>query len=134
MFNMKARLYTWSEAVSASYWFVPTLMAVGAIILSTVMVWLDANVGNESLGKITWLYTGTADGARTLLGVIASSMVGLAGVVFSITIVALTLASGQFGAFIAQLHERQGESSHAGNLPGRVYLLPAGSTESARWK
>jgi uncharacterized membrane protein len=62
------------------------------------MVWLDHKAPAEWLQKTPWLYTGTADGARTLLATIASSMMGLAGVVFSITVVALTLASGQFGA------------------------------------
>lgn len=44
-----------------------------------------------------WAYAGGSDGARSVLSVIASSMITVAGVVFSITIVALQLASTQFG-------------------------------------
>ena len=44
-----------------------------------------------------WLYDGGATGARTLLGAIASSTIGVAGTVFSITIAALSLAAGQMG-------------------------------------
>lgn len=44
-----------------------------------------------------WLYTGGGTGARTLLGAVASSTIGVAGTVFSITIAALTLAAGQMG-------------------------------------
>lgn len=95
--NIRARFLTWYEAVSTSYWFMPSLMAIGALVLSLIMVHLDEVATDEWLTSMPWLYTGTADGARTLLSVIASSMIGLAGVVFSITIVALTLASGQFG-------------------------------------
>lgn len=44
-----------------------------------------------------WLYDGGATGARTLLGAVASSTIGVAGTVFSITIAALSLAAGQMG-------------------------------------
>lgn len=96
--RFKARLLSFWESIRASYWFVPSAMSTGAVLLSFVMVWIDTTTSDEWLGEVSWLYTGTATGARTLLATIASSMIGLAGVVFSITIVALTLASGQFGA------------------------------------
>ncbi len=44
-----------------------------------------------------WVYSGGDTGARTLLGAIASSTIGVAGTLFSITIAALTLASSQMG-------------------------------------
>ncbi len=44
-----------------------------------------------------WVYNGGATGARTLLGMVASSAIGVAGTVFSITIAALSLAAGQMG-------------------------------------
>jgi uncharacterized membrane protein len=44
-----------------------------------------------------WLYNGGGTGARTLLGAVASSTIGVAGTVFSITIAALSLAAGQMG-------------------------------------
>jgi uncharacterized membrane protein len=46
---------------------------------------------------LPWVYSGDLAGARTLLSTIAGSMISVTGVVFSITIVALTLASSQFG-------------------------------------
>ena len=45
-----------------------------------------------------WLYNGGATGARTLLGAVVSSTIGVAGTVFSITIAALAVAAGQMGA------------------------------------
>ena len=48
----------------------------------------------NSLG---WLWSGGAEGARSLLSTVASSMITVAGMVLSITITALTLASSQFG-------------------------------------
>ena len=44
-----------------------------------------------------WLYSGGGTGARTMLGAIASSIIGVAGTVLSITIAALSLAAGQMG-------------------------------------
>ncbi|WP_164104665.1 DUF2254 domain-containing protein [Candidatus Laterigemmans baculatus] len=95
--KLTAHLLSLWESIRASYWFVPSAMSLAAILLSFTMVWIDAALPEEILEEATWVYTGTAEGARTLLATIASSMIGLAGVVFSITIVSLTLASGQFG-------------------------------------
>ena len=44
-----------------------------------------------------WVLSGTADTARQILTAIAAAMITVVGIVFSITIVALTLASTQFG-------------------------------------
>ena len=46
---------------------------------------------------MAWIWAGGASGARNVLATIASSTITVAGVVFSITIVTLTLASSQFG-------------------------------------
>ena len=50
--------------------------------------------GSRGLG---WVYARGPEGARAILETIAGSMITVAGVVFSITIVALQLASSQFG-------------------------------------
>src|SRR5680860_6455 len=49
------------------------------------------------LRQSSWLYNGGATGARTLLATVASSTIGVAGTVFSITIAALSIAAGQMG-------------------------------------
>jgi uncharacterized membrane protein len=49
------------------------------------------------MAKTSWVWGGGADGAREVLSTIAGSMITVAGVVFSITIVAFQLASSQFG-------------------------------------
>src|SRR5690606_11250439 len=43
-----------------------------------------------------WVWVGDPDGARGVLSVIAGGLVTVTGVVFSVTIVALQLASSQF--------------------------------------
>ena len=71
-------------------------MLVGAALLAAGMLALDREWSRApDLSK--WLYAGGSDGARTHLCVVAGSVVTVAGVVFSITVVALTRASSQFG-------------------------------------
>ena len=83
--------------VQSSFWFVPGMMAIGAIILSIFTLSIDRLLLQSIDIRAWWLYTGGPDGARTLLSTIAGSMITVAGVVFSITIVVLSLASSQFG-------------------------------------
>ncbi len=75
----------------------PALMTIGAIILSISTLTIDKLYLKSVSIRGWWLYTGGPDGARTILSTIAGSMITVAGVVFSITIVVLSLASSQFG-------------------------------------
>ena len=85
------------ERVRTSYWFLPSLMTALAAALALGIVQLDENVQEHWILELDWIYTGSAEGARQLLATVAGSMVTVAGVVFSVTIVALSLASNQFG-------------------------------------
>lgn len=85
------------EAVRTSYWFIPSVMAFLAIVLGAVMVWLDAGPGAGWLDGVGWYQSVKAEGAHQVLSTIAGSMITVAGVVFSITIVAISYASSQYG-------------------------------------
>lgn len=85
------------DALRSSYWFVPTLMAGCAIALAFGMVTLDQSGKSGPIEQLGWIYAGGPDGARTVLSTIAGSMITVAGTAFSIVIVALQLASSQFG-------------------------------------
>jgi len=91
--QLRARL----QAVRTSYWFIPSLMALAAVLLGAGMVWLDVWLGTGWLKGVSWYQQIQADGAREVLSTIAGSMITVAGVVFSITIVALSYASSQYG-------------------------------------
>lgn len=92
-----ARLSHAWERVGSSYWFIPSLMAVAAAVAAIGMLAIDRRVPAEWLRELEWLYSGDADGARDVLSTVGGSMITVAGVVFSITIVVLSLASSQFG-------------------------------------
>lgn len=82
------------DSLHSSYWFIPTLMALGSMILAIAMLTLD-RAGNTP--NWWWIYTGGTDGARSVLSSVAGSMVSVVATAFSITIVALQLASSNFG-------------------------------------
>lgn len=85
------------QDLRASYWFIPGCMAIASLVLSFVMQWLDAQYGAGWLRDFNWLTATRTEGARSVLTVIAGSIIGVAGVTFSITIVAVSYASANFG-------------------------------------
>ena len=93
---MKIRLLNLWESLRTSFWFIPAVMTFLAIALSFLTVFIDRRIGPDT-NIFGFLYSGGPEGARLVLSTIAGSMITVAGVIFSITIVALTLASSQFG-------------------------------------
>jgi uncharacterized membrane protein len=85
----------WQD-IRSSWWFVPSLMAIGAIVLAFVTTRLDSMFG-DTFESGFGLYGGGAQGSRSVLETVAGSMITVAGVSFSIVIVVMTLASSQFG-------------------------------------
>ncbi len=86
------------DSLRASYWFVPSIMVISAVALAIGAVAFDrALVGDGEVELPGWIYAGGAEGARNVLSAVATAMMSVTSVVFSITIVALTLASSQFG-------------------------------------
>lgn len=92
-----ARLLIWWDAVRVSYWFVPCLLLALGAGLAVGMIALDHRVETETLRGLWWVFGGGPDGARSMLSTIAGSVMTVAGVVFSITVAALSLTSQQFG-------------------------------------
>ncbi|MCO8146941.1 DUF2254 domain-containing protein [Rhodovulum tesquicola] len=93
---MLSRFYTLWANLRAGFWFVPTLMAVGAIGLAIVALNLDAGLPEEKARQF-WIHSGGPEDARNLLSTVFSSMVTMATLVISITMVVLTLAASQLG-------------------------------------
>jgi len=72
-------------------------MVVLAIGLSFLTIHIDQSLDTEIIGNLGWAYALGPNGSRAILSAIAGSMVSVATTAFSITIVALQLASSQFG-------------------------------------
>lgn len=95
---MKTRLLNLWETIRTSFWLIPSLMVLGAMALSAIAISLDQAVEFDPDEAGTLLYMGGPEGASAILSTIAGSMITVAGVAFSIIIVALTLTSSQFGS------------------------------------
>ncbi len=94
---MRTKLSKLLDSLHSSFWFVPTLMVFLAIGLSLLTIHIDQSSNTEIIGNLGWTYALGPNGSRAILSAIAGSMVSVATTAFSITIVALQLASSQFG-------------------------------------
>lgn len=94
---MKQRLLHLAEQLRASFWLIPAVMMIAALLLSEGLQVFDAHIRIGDLSGFGWISLQDPDSARSLLATIAGSTITVTGTVFSITTVALTLASNQFG-------------------------------------
>jgi uncharacterized membrane protein len=78
-----------------SLWFTPTVIALLYAALALVLLRADQALGLDTQGRDAWA-VGGADGARGVLFAIAGTTLSVLGVVFSLTIVVLQIASAQF--------------------------------------
>ena len=84
------------NGLRASLWFLPGLIVVCSVALAFALVEADGRVSRELLAEYPRLFGAGAEGSRGMLGAVAGSMITVAGVTFSITVVALSLASSQY--------------------------------------
>ncbi|WP_143730914.1 DUF2254 domain-containing protein [Microbulbifer sp. GL-2] len=95
------------EKLRSSFWSVPLVMILMALLLAWLMRTLDNLAALPLSDRQGWslpslLQIRDTESARALLSVIAGSTITVAGTVFSITMVALTLASNQYGPHLVR--------------------------------
>ncbi|HZK07828.1 MAG TPA: DUF2254 domain-containing protein [Bacteroidales bacterium] len=122
---MKAKLiYLW-ERIQTSFWFVPLLLVLAAIGSAIGLIFLDSTTEYKPSGAMGYLFSGGAEAARSILSTIAGAMLSVAGTVFSITLVALTLASSQFGPRLMRnfMHDRLNQTVLGAYIATFIYCL-----------
>lgn len=92
---MKRLLHYW-QALRYSLWFVPALVVAGAVALAIASIMADGAIDAGDLPDWPRLFTGSADGARGTLEVIAAAMISIAALTFSITVLVLSSAAAQY--------------------------------------
>jgi uncharacterized membrane protein len=85
------------ELLRTNLWVVPTVEVVVALVLFVVTYQLDRASYRHDLTLPSWVNGGSADAARQILTATAAAVITVVGLVFSITILSLTLVSTQFG-------------------------------------
>ncbi|HUG66071.1 MAG TPA: DUF2254 domain-containing protein [Gaiellaceae bacterium] len=87
-------LGTLARRLLDGFWFVPGAVALAYAMLAFAMVAIDRAATDEDDQRIG--FGGDADAAEGILSTIAGSLITVAGLAFSLTIVVLTLVSSQF--------------------------------------
>ncbi len=82
------------ERLRLSLWFVPGVLAICAAVLAFALIGVDQRLSDDP-GWLDFAFGGTAEGARAVLSVIATSMLTFTGLVFTVTMLVLQLASSQ---------------------------------------
>lgn len=88
----RLRLIGLLDQLRSSLWFLPTVATFVAGIAAEVL----GRVSGDDVIASSLLFSGGSSAARSILGTIAGSMITVTGLTFSLTVVALQVASGQF--------------------------------------
>ena len=99
------RRYLW-DRMQVSLWFVPSVMALGAVLLSWLLGLLDERVPNQMLNNSKFFLTGTPSEMRTAMLSIAGTVLATAGVVFSLLTLPLSTVASQFGSRLLRIFMR----------------------------
>lgn len=99
---MRVYLLNLWTLLRTSFWFFPSLFAVGSFFLYALMRWIDGWMGPEWIEPGDWLYVGEVAGIRAVLTAVAGSIITVISIVFSVVIVALTMAASQMGPRLLQ--------------------------------
>jgi len=95
--NFSALIQKISKHIWVSHWFIPTLISMFMSSAAFATLIVDQSLPNTALADVLFLGRIEPGSAQALLSTIAGSIIGVAGVVFSITMVAVSFASGTFG-------------------------------------
>jgi uncharacterized membrane protein len=95
---MLAKLAYLRTRLQTSFWLVPGAMAIVAVVAALGMLWFETTALAATISRWTGQVAIGAEGARLVLSTIAGSMITVASLVFSMTLVALTLAASSIGA------------------------------------
>lgn len=95
--TLRQRRAVFIDGFRTRLWPVPALGVVAAVVLGVALPELDAAVDDTmSPTSASYLFGGSADAAREVLGAIATSLITVTSLTFSLTLVTLQLASSQY--------------------------------------
>jgi uncharacterized membrane protein len=91
--RVDSAVFQFTDSLRAGLWFIPSCFLLGSIVLSRVTLQLDDHVDVEVLPI---RFVGDVDTANAVLSTISTELMTFTGLIFTVTIVALQLASSQF--------------------------------------
>lgn len=85
------------DAIRTSLWALPMLMFLLGVALALLMLRAGPLSPDAGAQWREWISSGSGEDARNLLSTLLSAVIALAGIVFSITVVSLSLAASSYG-------------------------------------
>jgi len=95
--TVRQRFLNLWDTVRSSYWFVPGIVLFLVTAAAEALIWLDRSMASTGKRLPEWVPQLRESVAEQLLLAIASASVSLATLVFSITLIVLTLTTGNYG-------------------------------------
>lgn len=83
--------------INSSYWFIPAVLIILSVALCEVMISIDQEFGIAYLKENGIKFFTEINGSYEILATIATSMITVAGVTFSMTLLSVSHASSQIG-------------------------------------
>ena len=103
---MLSKFSYYSSLLLSSFWFRPTVIALLAVPLSIFTLWIDVTSALPWLYESDILFRFSVQGARQILSVIISSLITVTSLVFSMTVVALSITASQLVPRLIQIFSR----------------------------
>ncbi|MCB5174736.1 DUF2254 domain-containing protein [Microvirga lenta] len=100
---MSNRFLTLWDNARTGLWLVPSVLIVIGTGLAIAMLQVDAGYGSEDQVRAWWINSGSGEDARNLLSTLLSSIITMASMAFSVTVVALTLAANSYGSRLIRI-------------------------------
>jgi uncharacterized membrane protein len=94
------------DRLNSSYWFRPLGMSIVAVAVAGALYYLDQSIPNSIQYGRWFLLKGNVEQTRSFLTLIVTTLLGVIGIVFSMTLVVLTMAASQFGSFLMRTFMR----------------------------
>ncbi|MGR0218359.1 DUF2254 domain-containing protein [Agromyces sp. ZXT2-6] len=92
----RRKLSSLSEAVASRLWPIPAAALVVGVVLGVLLPQLDQALDEQLSPTVAaWVFSGGVDAARAVLTTISGSLITATSLIFSLTVVALQLASSQ---------------------------------------
>jgi uncharacterized membrane protein len=96
------RILTIWDYVRTSLWFIPSIMVVLGAGLAIVMLRLFPGWTGGSI-ESWWVNNGNGEDVRNLLSTLLSAVITMASLVFSVTVLTLTLAANAYGSRLIRI-------------------------------
>lgn len=121
--DMTARFAVLAETLRSRLWVFPAAGALLAAASAWILVAIDREIADDATGF--FLFGGGAESARSILSTIAAAMLTFTGLVFSVTMLVLQLASSQLSPRVARtfLRDRHNQVVLAIFVATFVYAL-----------